>query len=298
MPRQIVSVELAGGVGNQLFQYFAGKALSNKSDSILKLDTSTIGVHGTLHQSDLSLLKINSEFTYSKAKRIFNSSLLARIHKKCQREFKAYNRASLRITKRYQAQGLGYEEDLLSLEPPITISGYFQTKKYFDLVSESENSQLELLNPSKWFKEHAALLEKTNVLAIHVRRGDYTELKDSFGLLSISYYQEALSIMQQTKEFSEVWVFSDDVDLASQVLRDVPQLVFVIPPAESNPIESLILMSKCKSQIISNSTFAWWSAVLSSKSSVICPSKWFKNHPYSEDLILPEWELAQSYWED
>lgn len=298
MPRQIVTVELAGGVGNQLFQYFAGKALSNKSDSILKLDTSAIGLHGTLHRSDLSLLKINSEFTYSKTKRTFNRSLIARIHKKFQREFNAYNRASLRITRRYQAQGLGYEGDLLSMDPPITISGYFQTKKYFDLVSKAENGQLELLNPSKWFESHAAMLEKTSVLAIHVRRGDYIELKDSFGLLSNSYYQEALLIMQRSKEFSEVWVFSDDVDLASQVLKNVPQLVFINPPTESNPIESLILMSKCEAQIISNSTFAWWSAVLSSQSKVICPSKWFKNHPYSEDLILPEWELVQSYWED
>lgn len=298
MPKKKVSVELAGGVGNQLFQYFAGKALANKTGSSLSLDTSNLGLHGTLHKSDLSLLNTDSVFTYSKARRVFNGSLAARIHRKCQREFKIYNGVSSKITNRYQARSLGYEPNLLNVAPPVTISGYFQTKKYFDLVTEMGNGQIELLNPSKWFQQQVAELERINVLALHVRRGDYKDLKDSFGLLSDRYYREALAKMRSLNDFEEIWVFSDDLDLASKLLRDVSDLIFMNPPSESNAIESLMLMSKCESLIISNSTFAWWSAALNPTRKIIYPSKWFKNHPYSEELSLPEWESVQSYWED
>jgi hypothetical protein len=298
MGEKTVTVELAGGVGNQLFQYFAGKALSNKTGSLLSLDTSNLGLHGTLHKSDLSLLNTDSVFTYSKIRRVFNGSLVARINRKCQRQFNIYNQASLRITNRFQAQTLGYEPNLLHLQPPVRISGYFQTKKYFDIVADKGNSQLELLNPSKWFQKQVDRLERNEVVALHVRRGDYKNLKDSFGILSDRYYQEALSKMRSINDFEEVWVFSDELDVASQLLKDFPNLVFVNPPPESNAIESLMLMSKCDSQIISNSTFAWWAAVLNPARKIIAPSKWFKNHAYSEDLILPGWESVQSYWED
>jgi hypothetical protein len=298
MHKQIIKVELLGGVGNQLFQYFAGKALSIETNSILKVDTSQVGLNGTLQESDLSLLNLECEFTHSRKKRILKGSAVARVHNRLQRQFYKYNYLTSRMTNRYQANGLGFESALLEARPPVTISGYFQTRKYFDMVNKSSHIEVELLKPSEWFNRQQDVLRDKRVVSLHVRRGDYQNLKDTFGLLSAKYYHDALSALRDKVEFDEAWVFSDDPKLASQLLRNLPDLVFVNPPPESNAVESLLLMSKCKAQIISNSTFAWWAALLNPKGNTVCPAQWFKNHPYSEDLILSEWIPIQSSWED
>jgi hypothetical protein len=298
MHKPLVKIELFGGVGNQLFQYFAGKALSLETNSILKVDTSLIGLNGTLHGSDLALLNLECEFTHSRRKRILRGSPVARIHNRLQRQFHLYNKLTSRLTHRYQAIDLGFEPALLKVLPPVTISGYFQTRKYFDIVNENSHFELKLLKPSKWFDQQMVALGDKKIVSLHVRRGDYQDLKDTFGLLSAKYYSDALSALRAMEEFDEVWVFSDDVELASQLLNNFPNLVFMKPPPESNAVESLLLMSKCKSQIISNSTFAWWAALLNPIGKTVYPAQWFKNHPYSADLILSEWISIQSSWED
>ncbi|EHC0071351.1 alpha-1,2-fucosyltransferase [Escherichia coli] len=49
-------------------------------------------------------------------------------------------------------------------------------------------------------------------------------------------------------------------------------------------------MSKCKNNIISNSSFSWWAAWLNENKNktVIAPSKWFKKD-IKHDIIPESW---------
>jgi hypothetical protein len=52
----------------------------------------------------------------------------------------------------------------------------------------------------------------------------------------------------------------------------------------------MLLMSKCKNNIISNSSFSWWAAWLNENKNktVIAPSKWFKKD-IKHDIIPESW---------
>ena len=52
--------------------------------------------------------------------------------------------------------------------------------------------------------------------------------------------------------------------------------------------EELFIMSRCKANIIANSTFSWWAAWLNQNKNkvVIAPKKWKLER---EGLILEEW---------
>lgn len=135
---------------------------------------------------------------------------------------------------------------------------------------------------------------------VHVRRGDYAKAENKdFGMLDVRYYENAVS--RARKKLGDanrpIWIFSDDIPMVrkelSQVFLDAS---FVVPPRESNAAESMILMSKGAANVISNSTFSWWSAILNAGSVVVAPSKWFKNMNDPEGLIPPEWLTEESEW--
>ena len=297
MSNRCVKVELIGGVGNQLFQYFAGRALAELHDVPLKLDISLIGINGTKHESSLSALNLSMDFIESPKKVIFRKSFFGRAVAWIFRKTSLSRRFLMFFHRRYESPTLGYDLNLLRVRPPITISGYFQTKKFYDQVIGEDSKRIELKSSSVWFDNMANLLKSKTVVGLHIRRGDYLNLKESFGLLSKGYYFDALRRLKEQLQYEEIWVFSDDTDLAGLVLGDIKGTRYIIPPNDSNPEESMFLMAQCSALIISNSTFAWWAGVINGGNMVCYPKPWFLAAEYSADLLLPEWQAIESSWE-
>ena len=155
-----------------------------------------------------------------------------------------------------------------------------------------------MVNYSSWFAELEKQIIDIEPVALHIRRGDYKELSDSFGLLSSKYYEEAIASLKTGLKMAPIWVFSDDIEAAKHLLRFLDfNFTFVEQPDDLNPLESLILMSKCSGIITANSSFSWWAAALASNAKqVIAPTKWFKSLSDPSELIPKNWTRVTSNW--
>jgi hypothetical protein len=295
-PKFRVTVEIKGGLGNQLFQWCAGQALARERESILIADLSKQGTTPKVHKNSIDIFNLpNTKF--------LRGPQASKIHSHVSRILNAISRKSPfirdlihKITKIFYASDYGFEPKLLDASNTKKTVGYFQTYKYYESLKPLK---IELKKISSWFEEESERIRKENVIAVHIRRGDYVLESERIGLLSISYYNEALKRAIKISPNSPIWVFSDDIELAKKVLEgNRKEFLFISPPEDSNEAESMLLISMASVVIIANSTFSLWSGLLSHESQTkIAPSKWFKNDHDPRDLIPLDWLRVESTWE-
>ena len=172
--------------------------------------------------------------------------------------------------------------------PHMMLVGYFQSEKYFKHHAKKIQ---HLFSPTpvveKYLQERYGSILNTNTTSLHVRRGDYLKFKDTHPLCEKEYYYQALDCIP---EKDTVLIFSDDLKWC-QTNLDVPNAIFI--ENESDYID-LFLMSKCKCNIIANSSFSWWGAWLNNnpEKTVIAPKRWFSSNVSHDtlDLLPMEWE--------
>jgi hypothetical protein len=289
---QSKSFFMAGGIGNQLFILTAGSYYSLQNDENVIFDVSRYDNGIPPHGSDIRMLNPGVIFQY----RPFRNLVIAGLDK-----------ISYRISQvffpTYISSSVGYDPALETHVLEDLIFGYFQTYKYLEHPKVRDLiDSLSLGSVSEWFDKCSSEMLEIPTISVHIRRGDYMNVKESFGVLSGSYYSSAIdSILQNSSlEYARVLVFSDDIDAAKQIFS---QLEISLPvqfaeSPENSPEETLILMSKSDALVISNSTFSWWAAQLGNKSKfVVCPSKWFRGMLDPEDLFSPKWHPQESQWE-
>jgi len=293
-----IKVDVMGGVGNQLFQFYAGAYLAHKLSSILSLDLSRVGFGGTLHKSSIEEIDLPfpTEFINHTPSR--SNEFFWRAHQKICRESTGLGKLSTKVLQIYQSPQLGFDLELSHLSSPMNIRGYFQTWHYLESLRLEGFDEPKLKNPSEWFREMELQALAKFPVSLHFRRGDYSNLKDTFGILSIDYYRKALQSLDNELQGQPIWVFTDDMSEARRVLGVLNfNFQFICPPVDSTPTESLFLMSKCKALVIANSTFSWWAGALGFTSNqIVAPEKWFKSLDDPLDLIPENWTKVKSSW--
>jgi hypothetical protein len=283
-----ITVRLVGGLGNQLFGYFAGLELSRAKNAEPVFDVTDIRHKFGVHDVSIETLNLQGNFISQHV----SNKLVSSITHKLNRLMKN----NKFFSKTYFSNVIGYDKNIYDLPTGAVLNGYFQTYKYFRKIQDSLQP-ITLKNPSNWFYTMNREIEGSNVLAIHVRRGDYVRLASDYGLLSAIYYKKAIEISQTLNPTKNFWIFSDDIQAAKDLLQRHDS-IWVDPSEVVDDAEALILMSKAKSFVIANSTFSWWAAALSGRTSVvIAPEKWYKNMEDPNDLIPPEWISLESNWE-
>jgi hypothetical protein len=292
-----VHVELVGGLGNQLFQFFAAKYVSDRENCELVLSSNRIGYLESDHGYHLSNLVQCHDYASKQYRFPKIMAHTSKVIEKIQRRFMPPALVQY-LFKTYNSTVIGYDSKLEVLAPSVTLRGYFQTYRYFSSNTEYKK-MVRIENPSRWCREMQSDMESHYSVSIHVRYGDYAALKLIFGVLDENYYKRAVSIADELKSNATYFVFSDDLDWARRVLAFLPEskTVFVLPPPESNPSESMYLMSLSDCLIGANSTFSYWSGLLAgSDSVVITPEKWFRNLEDPSDLCPLSWIRCESSW--
>lgn len=260
----MLTCNLQGGLGNQLFQIYTTVAHAELTNSkfffsnIKELKSSVTDRH-TYWDTFLTTLK---------------PFLL---------EPELIDKTNLVIIKE---KGFTYSPlSINNLSKIRILSGYFQSYKYFDNNFSAINrllkiDDLKVILTNKYLK----LINEDKPISMHFRLGDYKKLVHHYVILNAEYYKAALNYILETNSFNKkVLYFCEEPDLEEvdnmiqHIRMDFPGLTFLRADPELADWEQLILMSLCKHNIIANSTFSWWGAYLntSREKIVVCPLTWF-----------------------
>jgi hypothetical protein len=157
----------------------------------------------------------------------------------------------------------------LSLEPNenYIFDGWFQSYQY--VVKENIKYRDYYIKIAKAYLESNKIFDLSNYCCIHARYKDYFESDMNMGggygwVLPISYYSKAVNeIITSTKGNTsnlKFIVISDNINLAKRIIDFLPN--DTLYSSHPDPIVDMIIMSMSQFNIISNSTFAWWGAML------------------------------------
>lgn len=121
-------------------------------------------------------------------------------------------------------------------------------------------------------------IERTNSVAIHIRRTDYLDPQnEGYNVLSYIYYEKAIMYICSCIDNPYFYVFSDDIEFGKEMLQNYQNAIFVDRSYGNSDVQDFEMMRKCRHFIIANSTFSWWASQMSDNSSkiMISPRTWF-----------------------
>lgn len=252
-----------GGLGNQLFKYATALTYAWR-------------FHKKLLWSDEDLEKA---FIIDKNNPPYNKNFFLKILRE---KVKKLNR---KVYTHKSSNKLFQKKDISE------ISGYLQAyKNIADSVPLLRKHLKFKPFTNKKNKMLAQKLQTENSVCIHVRLGDY--VGNGYPLLDRSYYYiNAVNYMNEHIENPVYYVFSNEPKRAAQLRLSVPFEV-VEGNTGSNSFRDMQLMSLCRHNIIANSTFSWWAALLNQNKNkiVVYPDIWLHWDPeYLKALRVPEW---------
>lgn len=273
----MILVKIQGGLGNQLFQYAFGRALSIKNNAPLKLET---GYFTTPNAWPFRLGYFNLEHNG-----IATSEELATVAQK-----RLLDRLKpVRWRRIVKDRNKAFQSSLLQATDPVFAIGYFQSEKYFGgneaLLRKELTVKSEYLSDT--YQSVLREIAKGVTVSLHVRRGDY--VKVGAPLASLEYYKKAIEKITSLVGNPRFIVMSDDIKWVKENLVIDSPCFWLDGSLSLEDYETMQLMASCKHHIIANSTFSWWGAWLNSHPDkiVIYPSV-AKTH-LNIDLMPDSW---------
>jgi hypothetical protein len=260
----MITCDLRGGLGNQLFQIFTTIAYAIEHSCTFNfLNSETLGGGTSTKRATYwnSFLKPLKFFLFEKLPEDI-----------------------IRVNEN------GFQYTHLPHPPvgsDVMLFGYFQSYKYFDKVKETLFRLIRLAEHQSDSKYTD--YKNNDYISMHFRIGDYKHLGHFHPIMNIEYYQKALSHVVNTSNKNgnhRILYFCEDHDLndvtvtIASLKNMFPDCSFERAPANFADWEQLILMSCCQHNIIANSSFSWFGAYFNqNKEKIVCyPSLWFCGH--------------------
>lgn len=276
---------LQGGLGNQLFIWATAHYLSRATEKPIKLVGKPENVHILI--SELSRV--------SKRDIKITNSILVRIMFRLIEFLKFHNSELFHMIN--SSNYIFVEQQNLQISREIFvkaffIQGYFQRawiveEVWHDLIDEFDTVK-------KVFTQNKNEISKKNA-GLHVRRGDYLSAPNTWGLLTLGYYRQALGNLDGVICFTDM-----DEDKAREFFENSSKVI-ILTPVEASEIDVLFFLSKMKRIAIANSSLSWWGGFLALKNgaTVMAPSPWFKgSHSWCQDIYPVDYiKVAASFVE-
>ena len=296
-------IRFKGGLGNQMFQYAFYQSCKTRNKKVF-FDTSFYSGKNYIHNGfelekvfklDLKFNKSvlnNSEYIDNKSNFKFRE-YLGRIFFKDPNKF-------IKNSHFIENNFSKYNENIYDLANCF-LDGYWQSEYYFKDISKliRKSFTWKFITPKN--RDLAEQMKIQNSISLHVRRFDkINSLKDLFYLLKIyfvyrttnkKYYLRAINLIKKKINNPFFYIFTDDIAWVKKEFALDKNFMIIENNFGNNSYQDMFLMSNCKHNIISMSTFSWWGAWLNNSKDkiVICPQKWAVRFKKDINLIPKNW---------
>jgi hypothetical protein len=181
------------------------------------------------------------------------------------------------------------------------VFGFFQDEHNFHPIADIIRAEFIVKdNPSEKNRRMIEHIKNVNSICLHIRRGDYLNPRwANLQICTFDYYNNAINEILRRVEKPVFFVFSNSHNDLEWIrenyhFRDVNgekdiELVYV--DLENPDYEELRLMYSCKHFIISNSTFSWWGAYLSTypQKMIFVPERWNLAVDNDISIFMKDW---------
>lgn len=273
----MIGVCLQGGLGNQMFQYAAARALAAKHDTKVILDLSWY----------------DRQFTDGTTPRHYELGCFAldASVKKMDQTFRS--RLHQKLSHKYTEPHFHFDPAFKGFPGRTQLSGYFQSEQYFRDIRPTLLQDFTWKNaPSGKNEQLLTRIQKNpSSVSVHVRRGDYVSNSAAarmHGLTGVEYYRRAEEYVSKHVKNPQLFVFSDDPDWCKKNLKFTHPTTYVSHNADG--AEDLRLMQACGHNIIANSSFSWWGAWLNRNANkvIVAPKRWFLHTESNTKDVIPK----------
>lgn len=286
MKKQITAI-LYGGLGNQMFQYAAARALSLKHCIPLYLDIEWFDRKQPSIAVRPYQLKIFPNITAPV--KSYRFSLWHRIIK--------YIDKHIPFSHTICEPHFSYWSGFTEITPPAKLDGYWQSEQYFmNFQNEIREDFTFPELPKKALEISKHISSVRDAVSVHIRRGDYISNPQAqifHGNLDQDYYNKALHIIKEKFGETTIFIFSDDPQWVRKKFDCCGHSAVIVElNIPSAPHHDMHLMSLCRHHIIANSSFSWWGAWLGKKEGMtLAPRKWFAQKDFNDykDIYCKKW---------
>lgn len=272
----IISIDMKGGLGNQLFQIAAAYAYAME--------------HGfQLILPDTWNTRVEREPIWNYYFRPTTNIMPWKLCSKSEFESRPWHRLL----------ESGFLYDPIRFPPGSNfylLDGYFQSSKYFGAYANEIRSILQI-HDDHILKANESLTSSgienpDGWIVAHVRRGDYLELPNFHVVTNAQYFKDARNeIAKRIGPRTVCWI-SEDIDWIYKNVYEQGDVVL-----NGDTMTDFACLSLFRHVIMSNSTYSWWATWLNPNKYepdtrvICCPDRWFgpTGHQNVETIFEPEW---------
>lgn len=287
---------ILSGLGNQMFQYAAGKSLALHHKTELKLDIDWFShkeKQQTRREYGLGIFNLPDKIALKEETEKFTkkppNNIFGRLKVKYDLSLPTYKRTI------YEEPHFHFDRHFFDGRKSALIIGYWQSEKYFLPIADLIRQTFTIPVIGKENERLENKIRSTNAISLHVRRGDMVnnpEVARVHGSCDLKYYLEAIQKLSSEIHDPEFFVFSDDSEWCRQNIQIESPTYFIDNNQGNQAWQDMQLMRMCRHHIIANSSFSWWGAWLNPNpdKKVIAPARWFNNNDKNlSDLLPPGW---------